>query len=172
MASLMENLIDVLNRQYEEYVRLVELSEKKTPVIVQGNLEALQEMTDAEQLSVNRISNLDREREEIMKDIANVMNQDADTLRITDLITMLSKRPNEQKQLIEIKDKLKEIAQKMKRVNDKNGMLLQNSLEMVNFDLNLIQSLRQAPETANYTKGAYNSGSMMGTSSGSFDTKQ
>ena len=42
MASLMENLIDILDEQYEAYSALVELSAKKTPVIVAGSLEELQ----------------------------------------------------------------------------------------------------------------------------------
>jgi hypothetical protein len=43
---------------------------------------------------------------------------------------------------------------------------------MVNFDLSLIQAMRQAPETANYNKGAYSSGSIMGSANGMFDAKQ
>jgi hypothetical protein len=40
----------------------------------------------------------------------------------------------------------------------------------VEFDLTLFKSLKQAPETANYDKNAYNTGSLLG--SGSFDTSQ
>ena len=38
--------------------------------------------------------------------------------------------------------------------------------------MNLVQSMRAAPETANYTKSAYSSGDVMGTVSGGFDAKQ
>ena len=41
---------------------------------------------------------------------------------------------------------------------------------MVNFDLTLFKSLRQAPETANYDKNAYNTGELLGSSG--FDAKQ
>ena len=51
MASLMENLIDILNEQYEAYSALVELSARKTPIIVKGSLEELQTITDEEQLA-------------------------------------------------------------------------------------------------------------------------
>ncbi len=43
---------------------------------------------------------------------------------------------------------------------------------MVNFDLNLVQAMRTAPETANYNRGAYNTGSVMGNANGYFDAKQ
>ena len=44
----MENLIDILNEQYDAYSALVELSKKKTPIIVSGSLEELQKITDDE----------------------------------------------------------------------------------------------------------------------------
>ena len=46
MASLMENLIEVLNNESQEYDQLLELSTKKTPVLVAGNLEELARITD------------------------------------------------------------------------------------------------------------------------------
>ena len=57
-----------------------------------------------------------------------------------------------------------------KAVNDKNEMLLKQAIEMVEFDISLIKSLRQAPETANYNKNAYNTGTLLGNSG--FDFKQ
>ena len=58
----------------------------------------------------------------------------------------------------------------MSAVNEQNRVLLEQALEMVNFDLTLFKSLRQAPETANYDKNAYNTGELLGSSG--FDAKQ
>ena len=58
----------------------------------------------------------------------------------------------------------------MKKWNEQNQVLLQNALEMVEFDLTLFKSLRQAPETANYDSNAYNTGTLLGSSG--FDAKQ
>ena len=41
---------------------------------------------------------------------------------------------------------------------------------MVEFDLTLLKSMRQAPETANYNKNTYNTGDLLGGSG--FDEKQ
>ena len=46
MASLMENLIVILDETYEAYEQLLALSLKKTPVIVSENLEELARITD------------------------------------------------------------------------------------------------------------------------------
>lgn len=172
MASLMENLISVLEEEGNAYEELLELSMKKTPIIVGGDLEGLQKITDEEQIVVARINRLDAKREEVTKDIANVLNKDVTKLKLIDIINMMSQRPVEQKLLAAAHDKLKEVVGQMTRINEQNRDLIQSSLEMVEFDLNLIQSMKSAPQTANYTKGAYSSGAFMGRGSGGFDAKQ
>ena len=172
MASLMENLINVLEEEAKAYEELLELSMKKTPIIVGGDLEGLQRITDEEQIVVARINRLDAKREEVTRDIANVLNKDVTKLKLVDIIQMLSQRPVEQKQLAAAHDKLKEVVGQMTRINEQNRDLIQSSLEMVEFDLNLIQSMKSAPQTANYNKGAYSQGTFMGRGSGGFDAKQ
>lgn len=172
MASLMENLISVLQAEGTAYEELLELSMKKTPIIIGGDLEGLQKITDEEQAVVAKINHLDAKREEVTRDIANVLNKDVTKLKLADIIRMLSQRPVEQNQLATAHDKLKEVVGQMARINEQNRDLIQRSLEMVEFDLNLIQSMKSAPQTANYNRGAYNSGAVMGTGRGGFDAKQ
>lgn len=172
MASLMENLIDILNKESSEYDALLELSMKKTPVIVAGNLEALQQITDEEQIVVSRINHLEKLRIENINDIANVLNKDVNTLKLKNLIGMLEARPMERQKLAEVHDKLQSVVHRVQMVNSQNGELIQHALEMVEFDMNLLQSMKTAPETAEYNRGAYNAGNSMGPSSGGFDAKQ
>ena len=49
MASLIETLIDVLDKENTEYQGLLKLSEEKTTAIVNGNVERLQEILGLEQ---------------------------------------------------------------------------------------------------------------------------
>lgn len=176
MASLMENLIAVLKEENAEYEKLLKLSIEKTPIIVSGNLEELQRVTDEEQDVVARINHLDSQREAVIKDIANVLNKDVKTLKLTNIINMLTSRPKEQQQLAAVHDALRETVLQMERVNGQNRELIQNSLEMVEFDLTLLQSMKSAPQTANYGKGlgssTYNTGTVMGTEHSGFDAKQ
>ena len=141
MASLMENLITVLQEEGVAYEELLELSMKKTPIIVSGDLEKLQKITDEEQIVVAKINHLDAKREEVTKDIANVLNKDVKSLKLVDIINLMSQRPIEQKQLATAHDKLKEVVGQMTRVNEHNKELIKQALEMVEFDLNLIQAI-------------------------------
>ena len=172
MASLMENLIEVLKQESDMYERLLELSIRKTPIIVSGDLESLQKITDEEQIIVAKINRLDAERMTVTKDIADVLNKDVTKLKLADIVNMLSQRPQEQKILAGEHDRLKEILGHMKSVNEQNRELIQSSLEMVEFDMKILQSMRTAPQTANYNRGAYNTGNVMGESRNGFDAKQ
>lgn len=171
MASLMETLMDVLEKENTEYEKLVVLSKEKTPVIVKGDIEKLQEIIDKEQPIIDVINQLERKREEAMKDIAIVLNKDVTTLKLKNLIQMLKGQPKEQHKLALIHGKLSSTVNMMASVNENNKMLLEHSLEMMGFEINLYQSMKKAPETANYGKDAYSTGDVLINTNG-FDAKQ
>ncbi len=172
MASLMENLIDVLSNECQEYESLLTLSEEKSTVIVKGDLEALARITDKEQEFVERIGHLEQERQETFRDIASVINRDVKTLRLGDLVDMLSQRPGEQKKLAGVHDRLRTAVYAVKRVNDQNRALLTNAMEMVEFEMNMLKTMKTGPETAGYNRGAEAFGMQMGAPAGGFDAKQ
>ena len=172
MASLMEVLIDVLEKESQEYEKLLALSMRKTPVIVSEDLDELSKITDDEQIIVSRINNLDSQRTEAINDIANVLNKDVSELKIVDLIQMLATRPEEQAKLAAVYDKLRENVRNVKRTNEQNRELIEQALELVQFNMNVLQSMNKAPETANYNKGAYSTGDIIGMNNKAFDAKQ
>ena len=168
----MEDLISILEQEDSLYEDLLKLSMSKTPVLISGDLEALSRITEDEQEIVNKVNALDKKREEGMKDIANVLGKDVKTLKLTDLIDVLRSRPAEQNRLAAIYDKLSDTIGQMKRTNEQNRELIESSLEMVQFDMNVLQAYKAAPETANYSKNALNSGAYMGNTKGGFEAKQ
>ncbi len=174
MASLMETLIEVLEKENLEYKNLLELSIKKTPAIVSDDVKALAQITDEEQIIVSRINHLDNQRNEAVNDIANVLNKDVTKLKmkLSNLIEMLAARPQEQAELASVFDELRRNVQAVKRVNEQNRALIESALEMVQFNMQVLQSMNKAPETANYNRGACNTGDMIGTVNKAFDAKQ
>ncbi len=168
----MENLITVLDSICEEYDNLLELSTKKKPAIISGNLEDLSKITDEEQIVASRINHLDNKRREVIQDIANVVNRDVEDLILTNIIQMLEPRPVEQQKLAKVHDRLKAVVHKVRQVNEQNKELILSALEMIEFDINMFQALKTAPETANYNKGAYSAGNVIGVQRSGFDAKQ
>ncbi|MBR1440858.1 MAG: flagellar protein FlgN, partial [Lachnospiraceae bacterium] len=124
MASLMENLEDILDRERKEYEDLLEVSLKKSSVIVKGDLEALNAITEEEQQAVVRINRLDKEREKIMNDVARVLNMDVKELKLSDLLQVLERRPQERQKFAASYDRVKRAVLRMKEVNEQNRQLV------------------------------------------------
>ena len=172
MASLLENLIDVLDRENVQYEKLIVLAESKTPVIVAGDIENLGKITEDEQEIVGIIQGMEKQRDKFLADIANVVNRDVETLKLIDLIQMLESMPDQQQKLKDVQKRLRGTIDKLREANGKNQLLLAERLDMVDFNLNMIRAMKSAPQTANYSKNAYTNGQSLGIFHGGFDAKQ
>ncbi len=170
MASLMDELLGVLDSEEKEYRKLVDLAQQKRQVIIAANIEELEEITEQEQQIADVLHNLELKRTGVLSDMADVLGQEAGALTIDKMISILSKQPKEQQELIDCRMRLRATLDEMKKWNHQNKALLEQALELVEFDLTLFKSLRQAPETANYDSNAYNTGTLLG--GGGFDAKQ
>ncbi len=171
MASLIEELIDILDKEYEVYQQLIPIADEKTQVIVKNDLTSLQEITGKEQLAVDRINALEHKREAVMANIKTVINRKAGDFNLTTLIKLMEKQPKEQKALSIIHDNLKGTIQRLVAINSRNKSLINQSLEMIEFNMNFIQSTRMSPGNNTYTKGASQyEAQTRGT--GMFDAKQ
>lgn len=171
MASLMNELVDVLDNEGKCYESLSRIAKEKTPVIIEGNIEELQKITEKEQPIVEKLQGLEKMRTRIMDDAAEVLGKEKGSLRLTDLVSMFTSQPEEQKKLAAAYDALMVTLKDMDVVNKRNQMLLEQALEMVNFDIQLYQNLKRAPENANYGKDAYSVADRR-SGSASFDAKQ
>jgi flagellar biosynthesis/type III secretory pathway chaperone len=170
MASLIEELTSTLNEELESYQRLLELSEKKTEILVNGHVPALQEITKEEQELAGRVFRLDKKRENVLKDICLVINKKSEDITLSTLIDLLGNQVNEREQLTEIDQALKETLEKLRFKNEQNKLLLNQSLDLVNFTINAIRSIQEYPQTASYeNKG--NTSNSTGRNS-MFDAKQ
>ena len=74
MASVMQELISILEEEQQIYERLLPIVSEKTNVIIKNNLESLQRITEQEQLAVDEITVLEKKRSEVILNIAVVMN--------------------------------------------------------------------------------------------------
>lgn len=170
MASLMDDLIQVLENENEQYKQLAELSKQKKQVIIDADVPALEKIVDLEQNVASKIQNLDNRRLKVMHDMSVVLNHSDQDFTVDTVIEMLSSQPKEQQRLKDVKKQLKTTLQEVRNINEQNQTLLNQALELVEFDLTLFRSMRTAPETANYNKNAYNTGEILGGSG--FDAKQ
>lgn len=170
MASLIDELISVLGAENDEYRKLVEISSEKTAVIVREDLDRLREITAKEQEHAGTLINLEKKREGITADIALVLNQSLENLTVKTIINILAGQKEVQARLTQVHDDLKNTLKHFSMVNEINKNLIKESLEIIDFNLNFIKGMYQAPEVANYSKNAVNVSPALDL--GVFDAKQ
>ncbi len=154
MASLIEELIITMEQEHNIYEELIPIVEKKTKAIVNNDLKILQYITEQEQVLIDKINALERKREEVVINIGTVISREPSSLNIRMIIRMIEKQPKEQKQLSVIHYNLKNIILRLVEINNHNKSLIQQSLEMIEFNMNFIQSTRMSPGNNSYTKSA------------------
>ncbi len=171
MASLIEELIAVLTKEEEIYKELLPVALEKTQIIIRNDLTALQQVTEKEQFVIDEITALEHKRDEVIMNMGVVLNRKPADLTLKKIIGLLEKQPKEQKQLARLHDSLQAILKQLSSANLKNQSLIEQSLEMIEFNMNLIQSTRMSPGSGNYTKKAYESDTVTGRT-GMFDARQ
>ncbi len=171
MASLIEELIAVLKQEEEVYKKLLPLEEAKIKIIIDNDLTALQRITEQEQLTVETVTALEHKRDEVIVNMGIVLNRNPKTLTLKKLIGLLEQQPKEQQELAQLHDSLTAILKRLSDANIQNQSLIEQSLEMIEFNMNLIQSTRMSPGSGSYTKNAYTDESTVGRT-GMFDARQ
>lgn len=171
MPGLIDDLVDIMSKENEIYKDLIPIASKKTNVIIKNDLTALQDITDQEQLVIEQINSLERKREEVIKNIGTVLGKDPRALDMKTLIKIMGKQPKEQLRLSRIHDELKGTLKSLVMINDRNKVLIEQSLEMIEFNINLLQSSRMMPEGNNYDRNAGELG-LQGNGTRMFDAKQ
>ena len=170
MASVIQELVSILEEEQQIYETLIPIVTEKTKVIIKNNLETLQKITEQEQLVVDKVTVLEKKRSEVILNIGIIMNRKPEELTLAEIIKMLKNQPEEQKRLNDIHNNLKRTIQRLQTINYQNRSLIEQSLEMIEFNMNLIQSTRMSPGN-NYTKGAVSSQNNA-LQPGMFDAKQ
>ena len=170
MASLVDELIGVLGEEERLYCALLECAEKKVQILIDADIPALEKLTVVEQARSDELLALGNKQIQLLNDIKVVLGRKDEKLTVTTLIGYLASQPQVQERLTTARDNLIDAATKVQQMNEQNEILLRQAIELTEFDITLFKSMRQAPETANYDKNAYNTGTLLGNSG--FDAKQ
>ena len=170
MAGMMDDLVKVLVEEKALYEKLADLSEEMKQAIIISDVPVVEQKTAEQQDVTTDLQNLDRKRADIMRNVAVVLNKKPQDIKVSNLIEDLSGQPELKAQMSKAREELIAAMDRLKRVNSQNQALLTQAMELMEFDLNLYRSMKQAPETANYNRSAYSTGDILGH--GGFDATQ
>ena len=106
MASLMEELLGVLEKEETEYLTLIDLADVKSQAIIKADIAKLGEVTEKEQEAASTLLNLSNKRTQVLNDMATVLGKKPEQMTINRMIGYLENQPREQQMLAERRDRL------------------------------------------------------------------
>lgn len=153
MSQLSEQLGRILEREQAIYTEVLDLAEKKKQIIIDGKLKELEEITRRETEIVGILIKLENLRSQTTEQLAAEKGiKELGSVR--ELLPLLE--PKDQLTISALQAQLKGTVTALQNANELNGKLLQQSLELVDFNLNLISSIGSV--SSGYTADASEKG--------------
>ena len=152
MAGIIYELIDVLEEQKECYEGLKTLATYTETAVVNKNLEFLEEVVRTQEQFVGRLGILDKKRESLMKDIAIVTGMNTNDMTVTRIIDKVGSESEVGKKLTTLRSEIKALLSEIKNQSELNKVLLNQSLELVDFTINAIGSTKGYSHVGNYNR--------------------
>lgn len=138
-TELVKQLTDVLDQENEIYETLSNISDNKTDLIVGGKVVELGEVVKLEQALIIKISKLEDKREKLVDKLCAVLGKRPEEMTISSLVLQLGQ--NESDMLKACQDKMFKCINRLKHVNELNSKLIKNSLEYIDFSVNMMTSI-------------------------------
>lgn len=138
MAGLIDDFISVLETQAGNYANLLGLSREKKDAVLRNDIEYLQKITELENTVITRNQRLDKKRGAVLDDIALVLNKKPADLTFAALLKMHEGMP-EYDRLAKVQAEIKSSLDALKIINEQNNVLIKNSLEYIEFSMNVIR---------------------------------
>lgn len=132
----MDRIISTLEDEDKIYKKLLSLSIKKKDHIIEGRISELDQIVQIESSIILEISKLEDEREAAIDALA----ADHELLRENLTVSYICDEVKDERCSIlkEVTQSISDTLSKLKEVNDINGKLIEQSLEYINFSVNLI----------------------------------
>lgn len=129
-------VIEILGKEYDYYKDMLELSKSKKKIIVEGKVAELDKIVKLEQNMIFNIGQLERQREEEVTKLCSGLELNSSRINISELMQLL--KPEQKKELENVQVRLRGILSELKSVNDVNGQLIEQSLEYIDYSVNLL----------------------------------
>jgi flagellar biosynthesis/type III secretory pathway chaperone len=164
VSKSVEQLIMTLNKEYEIYEEVLKLAKEKKRVVIDGRIKELDAITRKEQSIIFNLGKIDKVREALTINISKELR-----IEVFKNVTELSQylEGDLKDQILEVRDKLVDIVEKVKKANDLNNKLIQQSLEYIEFNKNLLTSM----ETKGITYGSMADEKEVKTKNNLFDAR-
>lgn len=131
-----DNIISILKEEYGYYKDILELSKSKKKIITEGKVGELDKIVKLEQNMILNIGQLEKKREEEVSKLCSILGVKHDKITVSEIAKVIQEE--QKNELEKVQSEFLEILSELKSVNDLNGQLLEQSLEYIDYSINLI----------------------------------
>jgi len=130
-----DQLKNTLIKENELYTQVLKLANEKTKVIVAGDIKTLENITKKEQQYIMNMSTFEKIRKSILTNIAAELNIE-EISTVSELILFVEE--NTGNEIDNLRNVLLKTIADLKLVNEGNEKLINQSLQYINFNLELL----------------------------------
>jgi len=136
MEKLLTDILDSLEQEKEIYKELIDLSTRKTDIILKKKVDVLDKLVDLEQELVEHIKKLELDRQELVEELAKVKDVEANTITLSKLIEW--SEGDLRLKFENIQEEFTRIIDRLRHLNEINAKLIRTNLEYIDFALSLV----------------------------------
>lgn len=140
MKILVEELRDVLLDELNMYEEMLELTTKKTDIITSGKINDLDSITHLENSIILKLGKLEERREKIVDNIQKQLGTGED-ITVTDILNQIDDVNGIKGEMEGITKKFSQVLSTLKEKNDLNGLLIKDTLEYIELNINLLTNV-------------------------------
>ncbi|NLC69678.1 MAG: flagellar protein FlgN [Clostridiaceae bacterium] len=139
-------LLSIFEKEAELYSKFLDLSRQKTEVLINGDVRELENITKNELVLIESVGELEETREQAVSEIACGMGVEASSLTISSIIDNLDKAWDKgwdkawAEKLKKARANILCTIEEIRKTNMRNKVLIDASLEYIDFSLNLLSS--------------------------------
>ena len=141
---MFDRLIELLQTQLVLYGELLASSRQKKVNLLNNDIKAIRRVTASENSLIGKLQRLERERESLTADIAGRLNIPLGGLTLATLVSHINDN-TARNRLDSLRMRLRAGMDELKSVNEQNQAIINQSLEYIDFSMNLLRSSVSGP---------------------------
>lgn len=144
MSKSIDQLLIAIEKECEIYEQYFKLAEAKKEIIIKGEVKKLDYITQKEEKLMSSMQKIDQIRNTIVGNILYEIKVES-IENLSELCKYLDKEPKDK--ILNSKKKLEDLLLKIKNINELNEKLIKQSLEYIDFNVNVLLSSESGGST-------------------------
>lgn len=149
MEEKVKELIKILNEELKLYKAMLKFSTEKSDALKERDLEKVAKLTSEEELILKEILIYEKKRTEALKNLLQTDISEDNQINVTKILNKLND-DTLKKELLEVKEKLKQTIEDLKIINNTNEKMIKDTLDIINYSFKIISKV--TGQAATYSK--------------------